>query len=209
MKKSSDMISLLPWMLLAAAAVDKRTVTRIAAVGVAVAAFFYLHHRDRTTSKRRLDAQRTFLDALPQVNGDQRSRYPRLRNDPVLLRAFMQFAPLKRYDPYILAYAAVALDHTLRSRRGAERERARAGGTCESTEVASTSAVLDTLSEFAFAVPPDTLARFNFTGKLRALDVVLARRLAQPSGGGPVPAGPSDPYSFTGALATSLVASGH
>lgn len=203
MKKSSDMISLLPWMLLAAAAVDKRTVTRIAAVGVAVAAFFYLHHRDRTTSKRRLDAQRTFLDALPQVNGDQRSRYPRMRNDPVLLRAFMQFAPLKRYDPYILAYAAVALDHTLRSRRGAGRESSR------STDVISTSAVLDTLSEFAFAVPPDTLARFNFTGKLRALDVVLARRLAQPSDGGPVPAGPSDPYSFTGALATSPVASGH
>jgi len=189
MKKSYEMIAWLPWMLLAVAAVDRRTVTRIAAVGVAIAALFYLHHRDLASSRRNAQDQCAALDALPQLNDGRapsNCRYSRPRADPVVLRAFLQFMPLKKYDPYILAFAADRIDHCLRRNDGAT----------------AISPVLDTLSELAFAVPPATLARFNFTGKLRALDVVLARRLGIV--GGPVGTGPSDPYSFTGDSAASV-----
>ncbi len=173
-------------LLLAVAAVDRNRATRALSVAAAVGLLFYAHRRDGSVSERRVDAWRAALDALPVLDPSRpvrKRRFARLRDDVVLLRAFAQFLPLKRYDAHILASAATAIEDVLR-RRGAG---------------AATTEVLNALSEFAFAVPVDALARFNFTGKLRALDVVLARELSPAADYGFAgPAAPSDPYAFTG-----------
>lgn len=190
-------------LLLAAAAVDRTPATRALSVAAAAALLFYAHRRDGSVSEHRVGAWRAALDALPVLDpsrpGGRRkgtARFARLRDDVVLLRAFAQFLPLKRYDAHILASAATAIEDVLR-RRGAA-----AAAAAGAAAGATTEEVLNALSEFAFAVPADALARFNFTGKLRALDVVLARELRPAADlGFAGPAAPSDPYAFTGSAA--------